>query len=372
MATAIKIPDIGTTVDQVKLVKWLKQEGDAVRRGEALCEVETDKAVSELESIADGTLLKRLAAEGEEVAQDAVIAYVGQPGEAAPGPARAEEAGKPVAQEARKLARSPDSAPGVPPMIRKLAEREGVDLAAVSGTGPGGRITREDVMNAKQAGVSGGESLSANQVVVARRVLRSQQQIPPIALQARFDMRAVIALRNGMFKKSGTKVCFDAFFIKAAATAMRDFPHFRSRLEGEQALPSDDVHVGVAVGIEHDLYIPVIHSADRKDLHAIDAEVRALSDKAGRGACAAEEMIGATLTVSNLGMFPVLAFDAIIPPDQTAILTVGTTEDTAVVKDGKVAVTPTAIVTLSVNHRLVNGREAAEFLTRVKMIVEQP
>ena len=377
MATAIKIPDIGTTVDHVKLVKWLKKEGDTIRRGEAICEVETDKAVSELESIADGTVLKITAAEDTEVEQDTVIAYVGLPGERIPeeSPGFRVQGSGGESERRASPAEPRTQSPSVPPMIANLARKEGVDLANVKGTGPGGRITKEDVMKAQAhpAPAAGtGKPLSQNQLVVARRVSRSQRDIPPIDLVTRFDMSAVIAARKRMREESGVKISFDAFFVAAVARVMQDFPHFRGRLEEERVVDGEEVNVGIAIGVVEQLFTPVIPGADSLSLREVDAAIQRLQQKSEKGVFEQADLKGATLTVSNLGMYPVLAFSAIIPPDQVAILTIGTTEETPVVRSGELKVAPMATATLSVDHRLINGREGAEFLTALKKKVEEP
>jgi len=381
MPTPITVPDIGTTVDHVKLVKWLKQEGDPVKRGEPLCEVETDKAVNELECIAEGVVLKRLFEENAEIEQGTVIAYVGKPGEAVPqesgvgGQEPGEKTEHPTTCPPKPLAKDgsniqhPASKVAVAPLIRNLAKKEGVDLATVTGTGPGGRITRDDVLNAKSAAPLEGYPLSANQQVVAKRVARSQQEIPPIHLTGRIDMSAVITERERL-KAAGSKISFDAFFLRAVAEIMADFPHFRSRLEGQVVVESDEVVPGIAVSEGCELYTPVIRGLDRMSLKEVEAAIRDLLEKAKQNAFTQEDLKGCTLTVSNLGMYPVQSFSAIIPPDQVAILSVGATEPTPVVRDGAVTVAPMATVTLSVNHRLINGREGAEFLAALKQEME--
>jgi len=370
MATAIKVPDIGTTVDHVKLVKWLKQEGDGVKRGEPLCEVETDKAVSELESIAEGTVLKIVVEEDAEVEQGTVIAYVGKAGETAPQESGdRDQESEEAAEHPTPNIQHPTSKAAIPPMIRNLAKKEGVDLDKVTGTGPEGRITREDVLKARTQTSAEGTPLFSNQAVVAKRVARSQQEIPPIHLTAGLDMSRVIAERERL-KAAGTKVSFDAFFLLATAAVMKTFPHFRSRLEGDRVADSDDVVIGIAVSEGHDLYTPVIRGADGMSLEDLESAIRRLQEKARRSALSKEDLEGGTLTVSNLGMYPVQSFSAIIPPDQVAILSIGMTEATPVARAGKVEIVPMAMVTLSVNHRLINGREGAEFLAALKANVE--
>lgn len=369
MPTAICIPDIGTTVDEVRLVRWLKKESELVKRGEPLCEVETDKAVSELESIAEGAVLKLLAEEGSELKQGAVIAYVGSLGEPVPGAAPAETSDGAAPTVASRPAPT-RPAPAVPPMVRNLARELGVDLERVTGTGPGGRITRDDVTQAARQQAGEGTTLSANQAVVAKRVARSQREIPPIDLGAYFDLGAVIQKRESL-KAAGKRVSFDAFFVGAAAKVMREFAHFRSRFGDGKAEEGQDVNVGIAISKDYDLYTPVIKCADTLSLDAIEAAIGSLREKCDRNALAPDDLKGGTLTVSNLGMYPVHSFSAIIPPDQVAVISVGTTEQRPVVRNGEIEARPMAAVTLSVDHRLVNGREAAEFIARLKAMIEE-
>jgi len=394
MATAITVPDIGTTVTQVRLVRWLKAEGDAVGRGEPLCEMETDKAVSDLESVGEGVVLKVLVAEDTEVEQGVTIAYVGAVGEAIPDAPDAEEpgtgsgAGEPAGESSDRQPaarqQSPQGGdgaraiPAVPPMLRNLAAKLGVDPATVKGTGAGGRLTREDLVRAAEAPPTGdagrpagGQPLSENQVVVARRVSRSQHDIPPIDLTARFDMSAILAQRQRLLETADSKVSIDAFLMAAIAGAMKDFPHFRARLEGEAVVDGDDVNVGVALGLGEQLFTPVVPHADRLAVQELDAAIRDRRGRAADGRLIPADLEGATLTISNLGMYPVLAFSAIIPPGQVAIVSVGTIELTPIATNDSIEIISAAQVTLSVDHRLINGREAAEFLTAVKTAAER-
>lgn len=367
MAIEIKIPDIGTTVDYVTLLNWLKNEGDPVKRGEAICELETDKAISELESIAEGILLKQVVPEGTEIEQGAIIAYVGEHGENVSEKGGQESGSRD--QGSGEETERPTSKAAIAPLIRNLAKKEGVNLDNVAGTGPRGRITRDDVLKVKSQMPAEGSQLSSNQQVVAKRVGRSQQEIPPIHLTGRIDMSAVIAERERM-KAAGTKVSFDVFFLRAVAEVMKAFPHFRGRLESDTVIESDEVVQGIAVSEGYELYTPVIRGADGLSLEELESAIRDLLEKAKSNAFTQEDLKGGTLTVSNLGMYPVQSFSAIIPPDQVAILSVGATEPTPVVRNGAVAVVSMATVTLSVNHRLINGREGAEFLAALKEKME--
>lgn len=387
MATEIRIPDIGTTVDHVTLVRWLKNEGEPVKRGEPLCEVETDKAVSELESIAEGILLKQVLPEDTEVEQGTIIAYVGREGESVPDALQTGDERRQTTDQKPQVGREKETA-RISQLIRNLAKKEGVDLEHVTGTGPGGRITREDVVRASVSvqrilRIVEGKPLSSNQATVARRVSQSQREIPAINLTSRFEMTAVLQARRrlseGSFGQeksnpkdpSDSKVRFDTFFISAVSRVMKEFPHFRSKFEEGKVIESVDCNAGIAISVGEELYTPVIKNADAKSVSEIDLAVQQLVKKAEKGCFAPEDMTGGTITISNLGMYPVCSFCAVIPPGQVAILSVGAIEETALVRGGKVKIIPAAMITLSVDHRLINGREAAQFLARLKEEVEK-
>ncbi len=367
MATAIRVPDIGTTVDRVKLIRWLKDEGETVRRGEPLCELETDKATSDLESVAEGTLLKQLAAPGAEIEQGAVIAYVGEPDEKLPFDAKP-GAEKRTAGGPKRVGRRGDG-PKIPPIIRNIANKEGVDLDLVVGTGPGGRITREDVYRARAGGrgrpanksAGGvGKPLSDNQLIVARRVTRSLREKPTISLNARVDMGGVIRERRRL-RAEGKRIGYDAFIIASTASVMRDFPHFRSTVVSEKVFEREEVVIAVAISRGYELYTPVVRGADGLSVWEVEEELLRLRETAESQAFTPDDFAGATVTVSNLGMYPIRDFTAVIPPDQIAIVSVGRIEETSLA----------AVFTLSVDHRLINGREAAEFLTALKKSLEE-
>jgi pyruvate dehydrogenase E2 component (dihydrolipoamide acetyltransferase) len=379
MATAIKIPDMGTTVDRVTLLNWLKKEGDTVKRGDVLCEIETDKAVNDLESIAQGVLLKIMVDEGSEIDQGSIIAYVGTSGEQIPSE---ENKSAPVevpvgAPQSKDETSSNRKQPKVAALVANVAKKYGVDLATVDGSGSGGRITRDDVLRAKDSvGAPAGsaatktEPFPANQIVVARRVSRSQREIPPVVIDCEVDMTIVIKKREEISGSASKKICYDAFFVKALATVMKEYSHLKVHLDGETVIQSEAIGIGVAIGIGNDLFIPVIKNPETKSISDIDAEIRVLAKKAEANNFSVDDLNGATMTISNLGMFPVKRFTAIIPPDQMGILSVGAIKDTPVVKDGALSIGPIAGITLSVDHRLINGREAGEMVARLKEVIE--
>ena len=365
MATEIKMPDLGTTVEQVTLIAWLKNPGDPVKRGEALCEVETDKATSELESVAQGVLLKQMVKAGTEIEVGTIIAYVGKEGESIDAPAPASPT-TPTESKPHAQAQTRQTDVKVSPMIRNLAQRKGIDLSTVSGTGPGGQITRTDVLNATKAppatasspAASAEITLSKNQLGVARTIGKSYREIIPISVFAKISMTVAIARREKK-ASSGQKLSYDAIFIHAVAAAMKQAPRFQCYFDNDKLAPAGAVNVGVAISRGDDLFIPVIRNADAKSIEQIDQEVRAFADKAGRGALTLEEMSGATFTISNLGMLPIEAFTAVVPPQQSGVLTIGSINADNI-----------TTVILTVDHRFINGRQAAEFVTAVKKHME--
>jgi len=374
MATAIKIPDLGTNVEQVTLTAWLKKVGDRIARGDVLCEVATDKAASELESVADGTLLRQCVREGTEIATGTVIAYIGLPGEVIPELANsAAPATKPPTNEAPVA----DSAVGSgkwPPLLRNLAEKRGIDLASVKGTGPGGRITREDVLNAKpvasqeRPGETG--ALSKEQQAVSRLIMKSHQEIPPTNLLFTVEMSRAMALRDKSAGGNGRKIAYDAILIYAAARVLREFPNFRRAVVMDKVVAHPAIDVACAVSVGEKLQAPVIRNADQLSLEQIDAELRKLVEKATAGGLKTEELAGGVFTISNLGMFPVQSFTAYILPGQSVVLAAGAIEERPTVKMGQLAVAPQMTLTLSVDHRLINGREAGAFIKQLKKELE--
>ena len=334
MPTAITMPDFGTAVDEIRLVKWLVSEGATVQRGDLLAEIETDKASSELESAAEGVILKLVTGEGTAVASGTILAYAGVPGEAIPEP-------EPAAAR-------------VSPVVRNLASKLGVDLSKLSGSGVSGVITREDVLRAAKSAPP--LAASRAQAAIARTVERSAREIPHFGVTVAIEMTAAERLR----RESGAG--YEAIFIRAMAMAAGREPLFVAGRDG--------VHIGLAVGTGNDLFIPVIRDADRKSLPELQREIEALAADAAKGVFKPEAMTGASMSLSNLGMYPVESFEAIIFPGQSAILALGRVERQPVVVEDRVEISPRVKVHLSADHRIINGRTAAAFLARVKEAVE--
>ncbi len=386
MATPIRMPDIGTVEGEVLLVRWLKAEGEAVAFGEPLLEVETDKGVNEVESIAAGVLLKRLAVEGTKVGAGELIAWIGAPGEAVPGaaggpaPTSGSGASGPAVQE--RIATGPTARKRIPPSLSLLPKKRGVDLAAVSGTGPGGAVTREDILRARTGTAAAGAPvhaaaaapsrpgapartrLSGGQAVVAKRVAKSWAEKPAYHVSMQVDMSRVQAFR------ADNPVSYDAILVRAVGVAVAEFPVFRSHLEGVEIVEAPDIAVAVSVSVGEDLYAPVLRSANTRSVSVLSREIEELAAKARSRSLAPAEVEGGCILVSNLGMLPVESFDAIIYPDHSAALAVGAALPTPVAAGREVRLAPLARLTLSVDHRLINGKTAAQFLARVKEILE--
>ena len=374
MATPIKMPDLGTTVEEVTLVAWLKQEGDSVKRGEPLCEVETDKATDQLESVATGILLRHVVPPMTEVRSGAIIAYIGSPGDVIPEESTAEKPPALTPGPSPETGEGSKTAAKIPPVLRNLAKREGVDLDSIVGTGPGGQITRDDVLQAKQTGKAGGKSgvsYSKEQQSVARRVARSNREIPTVDLTASIDMSAILAAHEKFQKEQSRKIAFDSFFLHAVARAIEKYPSFAGHADDDSIHRHQTIDVCFAVSHEHKLYLPVVRNIEKLSIEQIQAEVERLVEKARGENLASGDLSGGCFTVSNLGMYPIDGFQMIIPPDQCAALAIGSTQPRPVVIDGQIVVRPMCTVALSVDHRPINGAEAAEFLKNLKETLEQ-
>ncbi len=372
--TTLKMPDLGTVEGTVTLVRWLKREGEPVGLGEPLFEVETDKGVSEVESAAGGTLVRRLVAEGATVASGEPIAEIQGAAERPAGPTAA-AAPAPAAPVAPASAPRTDrwsgavSARGPAPALIALARTHGLDISTIIGCGPDGVVTRQDILKARDSGgapaaAGPGAGLGALQSVVAARVSQSHREKPVYHVTMRADMSRTISARG----KGAEAPSFTAFFVKACATALAETPLFRRWMSGGQVRTHEAVNVAVAVGVDDNLFAPVVAGADRLDVRAIDAGIKGLAAQAKAGVVKAAD---SCFLVSNLGAYPVDSFDAVILPEHAAALAVGASVPTPVAADGAVKVVPLASLTLSVDHRLVNGGTAARFLARVKQLLEE-
>ena len=431
MAQLIDMPKLSDTMTVGTLVKWLKKEGDVIKAGDMLAEVETDKATMELESFFAGTLLKIFSAAGAQVAIGDPLCAIGKPGEvvATPAPkaaAPAAAAPAPVAAPAPTpapvttvIASAPPPAPApapapvvaapvpaggrirISPLAKKLADEKKIDVTRVTGSGPGGRIVRADILAAEKnppaakaaapsavGAFTGGSPAKTGPIqeeravpvstmrgVIAKRLLESKTQIPHFYLDIEVDAAPLLAIReqlNTGLEKEGVKLSVNDFILKASAEALRRVPAVNGSWEGTQIRYFGAAHVSFAVAIEDGLITPVVRDAHLKSVFAISAEAKALGKRAKEKKLTPAEFTGGTFCVSNLGMMGIPKFNAIINPPNAAILAVGTAVTKPVVKHGQIVVGQTMTLTLSCDHRVVDGLVGAQFLGALKTLLESP
>ena len=384
MASRIIMPQGGQDITEGLIVRWMKAEGEPVRNGEVICEVETEKAVFEVSSPVDGVLLKIVARAGEKVPVFSLIGIVGEPGEALDEGALSartpQERNRPdVAAIRRRL--SEDEAKGdrikITGRAQKLAAEKGVDLQAVIGTGPQGRIIEKDVLlhvekrRIPVAALRGqSEPLTRMRQAVARNVLHSKQTIPHFYVTLAVDMTAALAERERL--NAGSRgISVTDWVVKASALALRAFPRVNSRIQEDRLVTFEDVNIGIAVTVEDGLVVPVIARADTLSLE----EIARLSDELVAEAKAGRQtrFDAGTFTVSNLGMLEVDSFIAIINPPEAAILAVGAVRKQPVATaEGSIQIRDMMNITLSADHRIIDGALAARFVNHVKHSLENP
>jgi pyruvate dehydrogenase E2 component (dihydrolipoamide acetyltransferase) len=380
VATEVIMPALGVSQDTGRVVRWLKVDGDEVASGEPLVEIETDKVTVELEAPASGVLGAVRAGEGEDVPVGDVIGLILAPGEAPPAvPARASgaAASRAVASEQRPaptLPAAPAAAarPRSSPLARKRAREAGLDLRAVAGTGPNGAVTAADVTAAASGRpVAGAPPAPSPTSAVWRRMVEhvsASWAAPHFALARDVDARRLVAWRTSL----GEEVTVTDLLVWLAARALARHPEVNARWEHDAVARLPDVNVGIAVAFDGGLVVPVVHGADRLGVREVAGRRRELVTRARDGALRPEDVQDGTFTVSNLGMFGVDAFTAIVNGPQAAILAVGRVADRVVAEDGRPAVRPGMTVTLSCDHRVVDGAMAARFLGTFVELAEEP
>ncbi len=428
-ASVIRMPKMSDTMTEGVLVSWLKKEGDKVKSGDVLAEVETDKATMELESYEDGTLLYLGVKEGEAVAVDAIIAIIGEEGadykallnavssnredrqenaqtdeavEAGVDAATSDKVQEtnvpgPEAAEQTSAGSSENGRIKASPLAKRVAKEKGFILSQIKGSGEGGRIVLRDVENftpsaapqkaaAPQtaaapapAAIPGApaesyEEVSVSQMrkVIARRLAESKFTAPHFYLTMEIDMDKAIEARASINEVSPVKVSFNDLVIKAAAAALRQHPAVNSSWLGDKIRYNKHINIGVAVAVEEGLLVPVVRNADYKSLSAISAEVKELGGKAKNKKLQPSEWEGNTFTISNLGMFGIEEFTAIINPPDACIMAVGGIKQTPVVKNGNIQIGNVMKVTLSCDHRVVDGAVGSAFLQTFKNLLENP
>ena len=428
MATNILMPALSPTMTEGTLARWLKKEGDTVTAGDVIAEIETDKATMEVEAVDEGVLGKILVADGTAGVQvNAPIAILVEAGESVPSAAAA-----PAAKAAPAAAETADSTPKPPaaaatpaaplanghdkgerifvsPLARRIAQQAGIALDGIKGSGPNGRIIKADVEAARSAPAAAAPKPAAPvaaapvaapaprpaaapaitaphkliphtnmRKVVARRLTESKQQVPHFYVTADLEIDALMKLRADLNAKtpkdgpSAFKLSVNDLVIKATAAALRRVPAANATWTDDAIVLYDDVDISVAVAIEGGLITPIIRKADQKGVATISNEMKDLAARARAGKLKPEEFQGGGFSISNLGMYGVKSFSAIINPPQGGILAVGAGEPRPVVKDGALAIATVMSCTLSVDHRVVDGAVAAEWMAAFKAIVQDP
>ncbi|WP_287998832.1 pyruvate dehydrogenase complex dihydrolipoamide acetyltransferase [Acidiphilium sp.] len=423
MATNILMPALSPTMTEGTLARWLKKEGETIKAGDVIAEIETDKATMEVEAVDEGVLGKILVAAGSEnVAVNAPIAILVEPGEAVPDSAPAAPAPKPAAAPEPVAAPAPAAAaPAAPaaettghgprvfasPLARRMAQQAGIDLATLKGSGPNGRIVKADIDAARgsapeaaapapkapaaappaQAAAAPAAPITAPhdaiphssmRKVIAKRLQAAKQTIPHFYLSMDVELDALLKLRaelNAQSPKEGPgafKLSVNDLIIKAVAVALRRVPAANASFTEEAMIRYHDVDISVAVAIPDGLITPIIRKADQKGLAAISNEMKDLAARAKAGKLKPDEFQGGSFSISNLGMYGISSFSAIINPPQGGILAIGAGEKRPVVKGEQIAIATMMTVTLSCDHRVVDGAVGAEFLAAFKSIVERP
>jgi len=429
MATKVHMEALSPTMEEGQIVKWLKAEGDAVKNGEVLAEVETDKATMELVARGNGVLRKILASEGATTPVGEVIAVIGSPdedisalvggsgGAGSPSRAPAEETSpEPPAAVGASEAHAPSSpqqgeAAEPPaeseetggrgrvkasPLARRLAQEAGISLARVEGSGPGGRIVKRDVEAAVEEGAPAeepavsrpGAAASATSVgdyedipltqirkTIAKRLVESIGPVPHFFLTMDVDMSGAVETRkaiNAMLADSGEKISFNDLVLKSTAVALHRHPEVNAHWMGDRVRRFNRVHLAVAVAVDDGLITPVVRDAHRKGIAEIGREVKEMAKRAREKKLKPEEYSGGTFSVSNLGMFGIEEFTAVINPPEAAILAVGAVEDRVVAVDGHAVVRPRMKITMSCDHRVIDGAQGSRFLATLKGLLEEP
>lgn len=405
MAIILEMPKLGFDMAEGTLVRWVKGKGETVQKGEVIAEIETDKATVEVEANGSGIVYEHLIAEGETTPVGTPIAVIAAPdeepdltellGAAAPS----EEAAPPevpasppppsAAATPQGATQTPEGRVKASPLARRMAREHGLDLHTLQGSGPGGRIVKRDIEAALAAAPTPAPVAApitpsrADEVIevsrlrqaIGRRMVEAKQQVPHFYVTHEYRMDALLAARkriNAQLEGSGVKLSVNDFLVKAAALTLREFPNLNASLHEGQIVRHGQINIGNAVAVENGLLTVVCRNADQKPLSQISTEVREMARQVREGKVRSEYIEGATFSISNLGMYDVEHFIAIINPPEAAILAVGSARQVPVVEAGQLAVGWTMKATISVDHRISDGAEAARFLQAMSKYIEDP
>jgi 2-oxoglutarate dehydrogenase E2 component (dihydrolipoamide succinyltransferase) len=378
----VKVPQLSESVSEATLLTWHKKVGEAVKEDENLIDIETDKVVLELPAPQSGVLIKIIKGDGEKVGSEELIAQIDT----------AAVAAKPAAPQAAAGA-------AVPPSVRKLAREHEIDAGSLQGSGRSGRVTKEDVLNAMQQvsqvevpvnrvpqampAIAPSGSRPEQRVAmtrirqrIAERLLQSQENAAILTTFNEVNMQPVIDLRNrykdAFEKKHGVKLGFSSFFVKAAVLALQKFPIVNASVDGTDIIYHGYFDIGMAIGSERGLVVPIIRDADKLSLSDIEKQIADFGARAKVGKLTMEELTGGTFSVSNGGVFGSMLSTPIINPPQAAILGIHATKDRAVVENGQIVIRPMNYLAVSYDHRIIDGREAVLFLATIKEALEYP
>ena len=400
MAEIVRMPRLSDTMTEGTVAKWHKKVGDAISEGDLLAEIETDKATMEFESFQEGVLLHIGVEESATAPVDCILAILGEKGEDVK--ALIEADAKPVVEEVKEqkpatapvmeakveapvptptlATKSTDGRIKASPLAKRLAEEKGVDITKIAGSGDGGRVVKRDIDNYQAPAASSvayeerytEEPVSQMRKVIARRLAESKFTAPHFYLSISIDMDNAIAARKAINALPDTKVSFNDIIVKASAMALREHPTVNSSWRGDVIRRNQHVNVGVAVAVEDGLLVPVVRYTDTKSLSEISAEVKGFAQGAKDKKLQPADWEGSTFTISNLGMFGIEEFTAIINTPDACILAVGGIQQVPVVKDGQVVPGNIMKLSLSCDHRVVDGASGAAFLNTLKTYLENP
>ena len=395
MAAEVVMPKLGLTMEEGTILQWVKREGDPVAAGETILQIETDKVTVDIESPVSGTLGPILSPEGATVPVGQVITHVLARGEAAPA-ARASAA---PAAESAAAAREPVSGAGAArsrnvaasPAARRVAAELGVDLATVTGSGPQGRIMEEDVRRAAEQRRAKPDTAAGPAVspparparpargvrrITAERMTHSFTTAPHFYLSVEADAASLVKMRERLLapieQKAGVRVTVSDLLVKIVAQALEEHPEVNAVWDGADVRTLDTIDLGLAVATERGLIVPVLRDVNHKSLVQLAADRHALVEKARAGTLSLQDVEGGSLTISNLGTFAVDQFHAIINPPQSAILAVGRIKERPFAAEGQLTLRPTVFLSLSIDHRVLDGAQAAQFLGRLTALIEEP
>lgn len=410
MAFEVKMPQLGLTMEEGTVTKWVKQEGDTVKAGEVILEITTDKLTSEVESEHDGVLLKIVAQEGEDIPVKGLLAYIGEAGEQV-GDAPAAKAEAPAAEAAAPVPAAAPAAPAAPvaggririsPLAKKTAAKLGVDYTTVAGSGPLGRIVQKDILAAAEAAkaaptpieipsvvaaptalVSAGAlnlmdgdevvKLAGMRKVIAERMTKSAREIPTVTQNVRIDVTELMAFRKKINNDLGVKYSLNDYVLKATAKALKNNKHILVSLDGDRIIKRAHVNIGMAVALEDGLIVPVIKDADKMSLGEISEAARDLAERARTNKLSMDEYKGSTFSISNLGMFGVETFNPIINQPDAGILGVCAVQDELVMDaEGNITKRQFMRISFTFDHRLIDGATAAKFELAIRDLMEHP